>query len=215
MNEQVMQFEKAMDAAMKSKFIMIDKRVSDILKSIAASYQIYDVVKDSLLGFDFGREISMATSIEGHFAVPYDNKRVIALGFCLFSAIDDKKIDVNQLLANNFTGEDPYARFCDEFLVRFKSAVMESLGEEKMVEKPKNKQMDPALVSRAEYLLGQLKEYEKSIGQKYIDCLIKSLKMEDIMFIEVFFDLVQKYCKRNGKILLNEIRQVIEVLILQ
>ena len=214
MNEDLMQFEHSIDLACRSKFIMVDKRISDVLKAIVSSAQVYETIKRSMIGFDFSRELKIATSVEGHFAMPSDNLRAIALTFCILSAIDDKKIDINQLLAKNFTGEDPYSKFCDEVLVRFKDAVMgEVIGE--TIDNNSSKKVvvfDDALADRAVYLARQLEEYIKFNGRVYLDCFLKSAQMHEIQFVVVFFELVKRFTNRKGKKLISELQAIIDVI---
>lgn len=213
MNEDMMQFEHAIDMACRSKFIMVDKRVSDILKAIAGCSEVFEAIKKCMIGFDFGRELKIATTIEGHFAQPTDTQRAVALTFCLLSALDDKKIDVNQLLSKSFAGEDPYAKFCDEILVKFKDDVFSMIivGNEQ-VEKKKAAPLSSALADRAEYLARGLEEYTTLKGKEYLDCFIKSTKMKDKQFMLVFFDLLSKNVKRKGKKLIAELGTVCEVI---
>ena len=212
MNEDMMQFEHAIDLACRSKFIMVDKRVSDILKSIAGCTEVFEAIKKCMMGFDFGRELKIATTVEGHFAMPSDSQRAIALSFCLLSAIDDKKIDVSQLLSRNFSCVDPYAKFCDEVLLVFKSLVMDMVvGEKAPTKSKKSKNLSDSLADRAEYLAHGIEEYVKPCAKEYLECFVRSVKLRDKQFMIVFFELVSKNTKRKGKKLLAELDSVMQV----
>ena len=212
MNEEMMQFEHAVDLACKSKFIMVDKRISDILKAIASCNEVFEAIKKCMIGFDFGKELRIATTVDGHFAMPNDPQRAVALSFCLLSAIDDKKIDINQLLSKHFTSNDPYARFCDEILINFKNFVMSLVSDSNaFTVKPKNDYFTSSLADRAEYLARQLETYVKPNARIYLECFIKSAKMRDKQFFLVFFHLFSKKVSRKGKKLLDELASVCEV----
>ena len=217
MEDEIIEFERVLDLACKSKYIMVDKRISDILKCIAASEQIYEMIKQTLVGFDFGKELKLATNIEGHFAMPNDNIRIVALSFCILNAIDDKKIEITKLLSSNFSGEDSYAKFCDQVFLRFKTAALALLGKTSF-QTSENKPSLPVakeLIDRALFLANQLDEYVKPSGKKYYDCFLKSLSFGDKTFIEVFFELLRKNVSRKGKTLIKEIRSVVEVIVKQ
>ena len=196
---------------------MVDNRISDILKCIASKEKIYEIVKKTLINFDFARELKIATSIEGHFSMPNDDIRAVALTFCILNAVDDKKLDITQLLANNFTGDDPYAKFCDQVFLRFKTAVLSLLGnfEEHVVQEKVETEISDALLDRAEFLANQMDEYVKKDAKEYLECFIRSLKMRDRQFIGVFYDLLFKNTSRHGKTLLKELGSVVEVIINQ
>ena len=214
MADDVIEFEKVLDLACRSKFIMVDKRISDILKCIASNERIFETIKGTLKDFDFAKELKIATSIDGHFSMPNDDVRAVALCFCIFNAIDDKKIEITQLLAKNFTSDDPYAKFCDQVFLRFKVSTMAILGEEKQdfVVQTKSTDVSKELLDRALYLANQLDEYVKNSGKIYYECLLRSIKMADKMFVGVFFDLLRKNVSKKGKTLVKEIASVIEVI---
>ena len=218
MNDEIIEFERVLDLACRSKFIMVDKRISDILKCIASSESIYEMIKRTLINFDFAKELKLATNIEGHFSMPNDEIRTVALTFCILNAIDDKKIDVTQLLANNFTGDDPYSKFCDQVFLKFKTSALTLLGGDKAVEQhseTKSNTISKELQDRALFLANQLDEYVTSSGKQYYQCLLKSIGLGDKMFIDVFFRLVKKNTKRRGKKLIKEINSVVEVIVKQ
>ena len=212
MTEEVNAFERAIDAACKSKYIMIDKRVSDILKSIAASEDILNLTKSVMIGFDFGRELSVATSVEGHFAMPHDSKRTIALVFCLLSAIDDKKIDVSQLLAHSFGGEDPYQKFCNEVLLLFRDAVVSCIsGSAEEISSFQKSHLSDSLSARAVYLAGELDDHIKPKGKRILECFIHSLKIQDEIFMITLYDLLIPCVKHSGKTILKEIDAIMQL----
>ena len=218
MNTEFIEFEKVLDLACRSKFIMVDKRISDILKCIAGNETIYEMIKGTLTNFDFGKELKLATNIQGHFSMPNDDVRTVALTFCILNAIDDKKIEITQLLANNFTGDDSYAKFCDQVFLRFKTSALALLGcEQHMVESipVENGSVSKELLDRALFLANQLDEYVKPNAKKYYECFLRSILMGDRAFIEVFFELVRKNTLRKGKTLIKEIKTVVEVIIEQ
>lgn len=217
MKDELIEFEKVLDQACRSKFIMVDKRISDILKCIASTESVYELIKKTLVNFDFAKELKIATSIDGHFSMPNDDIRAIALTFCILNAVDDKKLDITMLLANNFTGEDPYAKFCDQVFLRFKTAVLGLLGTnvEEHVEEHRETPISASLLDRAEFLANQLDEYVRADGKIYLTCFIRSLKLKDREFIAVFYDLLCKSMVRHGKTLLKELGSVVEVIVNQ
>ena len=53
--EEVQPFVDACEKMASSKFIMIDKRISDVLKSIAKSRPVFEVIKECMINFNFDR----------------------------------------------------------------------------------------------------------------------------------------------------------------
>jgi len=217
MENEIIEFERVLDLACKSKYIMVDKRISDILKCIASCESIYEMVKKTLVNFDFAKELKLATSIKGHFSMPNDDVRIVALSFCILNAMDDKKIDVELLLANNFTGDDSYAKFCDQVFLRFKTSALALLANptldfaDNAVEQ-KEVSVSKELLERALFLANQLDDYIKPCAKNYLECFLKSISMGDRIFISVFFGLVKKNITRKGKTLIKEIGNVVEVI---
>ena len=87
-------FIDACDNMLESKFILVDKRIGDVLKSIAKTKQVYNLMATCLVGFNFEKEWKMACSKGKELNLPIDQSKSTAFVFCLLNAIDDKKINL-------------------------------------------------------------------------------------------------------------------------
>ncbi|MBQ7466652.1 MAG: hypothetical protein IJS74_01110, partial [Clostridia bacterium] len=116
-------FVEACDKMAASKFIMIDKRVSDVLKSIAKTESVFNLIKDCMINFNFDLEWKKATVKSGYLTPPEESRKFIAFVFALLNCIDDKKISASDVLSKYFTKAEnpsgPYAEFCSILIVNF------------------------------------------------------------------------------------------------
>ena len=114
---EIQPFVEACDKMVASKFIMIDKRISDVLKSIAKTELVFEYIKECMINFNFNREWAEATKKVGCLLPPEVNHKFVAFVFSVLNCIDDKKISASNLLSKHFSkSEDdggPYALFCN------------------------------------------------------------------------------------------------------
>lgn len=124
--QSINRFESRMDDLLSSNYILADKKVTAVLQSVTASKLFYGLISFCAEGFDYEKSFSRAFS-NGRFFCPESEKELIALGFCLFSDFDSKRLDLFKLLENFFPADNydkSYKAFCSSFLQPFKSAVV-------------------------------------------------------------------------------------------
>lgn len=129
--EDIESFLNACDNMVNSKYILVDKRLGDVLKNIAGTRQVFNLISECMVGFNFEREFQQATNKPGQFKVPEEPHKAIAFVFCLLNLLDDKKLNFSQFLTKYFSieedGAGPYANFCNQVVKVFKNAIMTAL----------------------------------------------------------------------------------------
>ena len=126
--EDIEAFVAACDNMINSKYILVDKRLGDVLKSIAGTRPVFNLISECMVGFNFEREFNIAISERREFKVPEESHKTIAFVFCLLNLLDDKKLNFNQFLnkyfANDAENLGPYATFCNQVVKVFKNAIV-------------------------------------------------------------------------------------------
>lgn len=200
-------FIDACDKMTASKFIMIDKRVSDVLKSIASVDLVFDAIKQSMINFNFEKEFRTATSKVGYLYAPEDPHKFIAFAFSLLNFMDDKKLSASDLLSKYYSKTEdpagPYSEFCQSIIVRFKETlVAKILNKAEPVHASEKKAevmiVDKDVLARLAFLLKDLKDYVQGLKkikkgtltkgelQEVISAVICCVKNGDVKYIRAF-----------------------------
>lgn len=177
-------FIDSCDEMLESKFILVDKRIGDVLKSIAKTKQVYNLMATCLSGFNFDKEWKMATTQGKELVLPMEEKKAIAFVFCLLNAIDDKKININEVLQKYFSCDDcisSYKLFCQKVILPFKVLVVGQLYEKQEKVVVENiiidTEREEELMKRLVFLIKDFKSY--IAGLKRIKK--SSISKDDIM----------------------------------
>ena len=146
-NESIVNFINSCNDLVDGKFILADIKISKILKTISQSDEIYNLIAESMINYDFDAEFAKAVvkneqGVE-KFELPQENEQIIPLVFCLLVELDSKRINLNDFikaqfpLANNQNEE--YLSFVKTIILPFRNAIAETFGVEvttKKEEKP-------------------------------------------------------------------------------
>ncbi len=166
--EDIKDFLNACDKMASSKFIMIDKRISDVLKSIAKSEVVFNLIKECMVNFNFDAEWKRATTKAGCLNPPEETYKFVAFVFAVLNCVDDKKISASDLLSKYFTKTEnpagPYAEFCQSLIMKFKNAVKSMVlpdekAENAQVNAATYTEVDKDICSRIIFLAKDLKDY--------------------------------------------------------
>ena len=114
----------------ESKYLLIDKRVSELLQSIASNEKIYNLIAECMVNFDFIEEWQNATH-GNRLVLPDDSVRKISFIFCMLNNIDDKNLDLTKVMQHYFSYDDtktPYVHFCEDVVIEFRNVIMKKLG---------------------------------------------------------------------------------------
>lgn len=138
-------FLNAVSSTLESKYILIDRKISDILYSIATTQDVYNVIAKCMINFDFIQAWSSAVK-SNFIKLPQNEDDRIAFIFCFLSNIDDKNLDITTVLDKYFSYDSetkPFDLFCKNIIVEFKMLILKKLnleGEPEVIftEKPKH-----------------------------------------------------------------------------
>ncbi len=115
----------------KTRYILAEKKINNILKVVAYSTVLYEFFGKALKGFDYEREVRSCRTTDNRLVMPSDKKKLVALVFCLLNDIDTKNIYLNDFLRQFYRGEKDiniaYKIFCHEVIEPFLSACEELL----------------------------------------------------------------------------------------
>lgn len=185
-------FLNAVSSTLESKYIFIDRKISDILISIARTPDVYNTIAKCMINYDFKE--SWRISVKSNFIkLPENDDDRIAFIFCLLSNIDDKNLDITMLLNKYFSYDSeirPYELFCKNIIVEFKILILKKLGvkaEPEVVFTERPKQIDEfGLLEKllADFL--QIIMVQRKIKHIYIK------KEELVTMVETFIQAVKE-----------------------
>ena len=128
--QEIQDFLLSVKNMLESKYILIDRRVSDILRSIADTNAVYNLIAECMINFDFAYEWRKST--EGiYLKLPDQEAKRIAFIFCLLNNIDDRKLDVTLILEKFYSYDlaySPYDLFCRNVIVEFRRLILKFLN---------------------------------------------------------------------------------------
>lgn len=167
------QFTLACDNMANSKFILVDKRIGDLLKAIAQTKPVYNTVAECVINFNFDNEWKIATAKRGELRLPEDGKKLVAFVFFMLNNIDSGKINISTLLMQHFSHDEDkrssYTVFCEKAILPFKENVVNMICPPKVVKANKQTTTEPQklqevsvtedVVRRLEFLTKDVKEY--------------------------------------------------------
>lgn len=132
---QLKQFFIACNEMIDGRFILSDIKISKILTAIANSTVLYDVVARCMTGFNFRTELlnaKVGNKVNGgYFVLPSDEKKIIALVFCILLEVDKGKMNLQSFVNENFYSTEgyniSYSNFAINVLVPFKNSFLNIL----------------------------------------------------------------------------------------
>ena len=155
-------FEDACNEFVGSKLILIEKSISRILKTIAKGGQIYNVIAEEIVGYNFPAEFESVLR-SNSFDLVQSEKKFVPFVFNLLNEMDNGNIDIFSFIKNVF-GDDSqsaYQSFSDvvikNFLFEIKrlleeryADLEETLEEDNGVELPI---LDDAFINRIKFVM--------------------------------------------------------------
>ena len=125
----IAQFSLRCDELAESNFILADKKISAVLKTIAGSEFLFNLVRNLLEDFDYEREKGeiMKVGDAVNLSLPSAPDEFIAFVFCLLMDFDNKELDLHKFLQTFFYEDGSYfesfASFCKQIVIPFKNTV--------------------------------------------------------------------------------------------
>lgn len=147
---EIAKFIKSCNDLINGKYILVDVKITAILKAIAESDDIYNILAECLINFDFEKEFtkaSVSSPSDTTFKVPMEIHKIIPLVFCLLVEINRKHVDFDIFLETQFPyagdQKERYDKFANNVIAPFRDAVaslfdMSTDVEEKAEEPPVN-----------------------------------------------------------------------------
>jgi len=122
-------FIEKCEEVIKSRFIIADKKIQDLLKEVVTNKTIYAVLEKCLNNFNYEMEFMKARLplVEGQnkfvLALPEDSEKLVAFVFCLLHEIENKTRDFQKFLTdfyfNNGSFYEGYSEFCVKVITPF------------------------------------------------------------------------------------------------
>ncbi len=222
-------FIDACDTMARSKFILVDKRIGDILKSIATTKPVYNAIAEAMINFNWVATWKTATSKVGELIVPEESSKLIAFVFCLLKNIDANKVNINDVLikycSNDEDKRSSYVVFCERTIIPFKQHIVDKLCGTKPREEEKETpklSIDIEVNNRLEFLVKDIKAYcvglkkikgalNKTEYLEIVDMFLYAIKKHDWAYYVIFAQLLDKFSERDRE-LKNRISGILEVL---
>ena len=129
-------FLNSCDEFIEGKFILADIKISKILRAISTSKEIYNLMAESLINYDFKKEYNalkkQADEQGKDFSLPNDAQSIISFVFAMLVEIDSKRIDFSEFLSATFpyatSQREEYVMFSQKFILPFKNSVARVFG---------------------------------------------------------------------------------------
>ena len=129
-NVNIDNFLVALDNLISSKYILAERKISDVLFSIAHETEVYNLIAKCMVNFDFKAQWKAAISSH-FFKLPELDEDRIAFIFCLLSNIDDKNIEFTNFLSTYFAAANSYSAyelFSKTIIIEFKRLIIKLLN---------------------------------------------------------------------------------------
>lgn len=222
-------FIDACDTMARSKFILVDKRIGDILKSIATTKPVYNAIAEAMINFNWVATWKTATSKVGELIVPEESSKLIAFVFCLLKNIDANKVNINDVLikycSNDEDKRSSYVVFCEKTIIPFKQHVIDKLCGAKPREEEKESpklSIDIEVNNRLEFLVKDVKAYcvglkkikgalNKTEYLEIVEMFLYAIKKHDWAYYVIFAQLLDKFSDKDRE-LKNRISGILEVI---
>lgn len=224
--EELQDFVDACNEFINGKFILADIKISKILKSIAGSEDIYNLLAECMLNFDFETELKKCcvknATESGSFCLPNETYKLIPIVFCLLVQIDSKRIDFNYFLKTQFPyakgQNEEYEKFSSNVVVPFRDAIAELFGISTEVRKQQEVVEEPSLIdrkireqlesseaevySREPEQIEEVKEPENvSVPKTALDVLFEEIKLQ-VEYMQQLAPYIRKAERRENVVIL-------------
>lgn len=174
-------FMSSCDDLINGKFIFAGNKVSNILKAISESPELYEVISECLKNFNYEKEFGRAKiklpTKKGTFKMPEDKTILIPMVFCMLVEIQENKIDFKQFLADYFDTDDEdvsqFENFANTVIVPFKNAIaylFEIEGQNKFKPQEEKKE-EPKLLKKEPQVTDKQAEFFNDIKNIISDIL--------------------------------------------
>lgn len=167
----ITEFSSACDDMLNTQYILVQGRISAILKTIATSKILYNFFDRILQNFDYKETAKNCTSVsEMRIKLPNSPQEIAAFVFCVLLDIDKQNIELIDFL-QFFGGNDlnqSYKNFLKEFITPFKDSVLLALNEQQQKQQQQQQIIDKE---------NQRKQMELNF-ERYMSTFIERIKSD-------------------------------------
>jgi len=228
-------FSAKCDALCCSKLILADKKISDLLKTIAASEDFCRLLEECLIDFNYKQEFLKSkhpdSKKQGKFEIILPNgKDLIAYVFCLLCDFENKEKDLTRFLTEFYGFEelfnDGFSNFCSKVIAPFKNTMLficSSAEQEQDMDNPDYKlEYQELSIGGEDYLKinrlykelirninkeGQLNSEERKDYIKVASAFLSAYGKKDLNLSEILLTALKCMCK-DCRFLLNKVCQI-------
>lgn len=157
-------FITSIDDMLCSKYILVDRKISDVLLSIAETRDVYNLIAKCMINFDFREEWKKATA-STVLKLPETDAKRISFIFCMLNNFDDKNLDVTNILERFFSYDSTcsaYDLFLKNIIAEFKRLVISNLNFGELAEE----ETQATNIDEFDVLSGLLKGFSAYILEK-------------------------------------------------
>lgn len=232
--EEKTQFEllvKNCNEMIEGKFILADSKISKILKNITECKFVYDLLSNCMRDFNYEKEFARAKINKpnkgNYFAMPSENRKMLAMAFCLLVQIENRIIDFPDFLKRYFIREskNEYSAFTNEVIKPLRDvliSIVDAQTEESSMTFSPSQQIDKQQKGEQTIVTEERKIFnneeiieeknEKDYFDEIIDCsheIIKTLMFDTKLKINlkddatIIAEAMIEACKLNNLKLLN------------
>lgn len=122
----IKEFVRACDRLAEGKYILSERRLADLMKTIAGSEKLYGIFRDALKGYNRKAEFHKSQTTVGSrskLILPQNQTKLLAYVFCLLVELDSGERSLRDFLDEYFYHTNPneeYALFCAALIVPFR-----------------------------------------------------------------------------------------------
>lgn len=190
----IINFISACNELVNGKFILADIKISKILRAISESTDIYNLIAENMINYDFDKEFAKAVVKDSQgiekFVLPEEDEKIIPLVFCLLVELDSKRINFNDFIKAQFplatNQNEEYVAFAKTIIIPFRNAVANYFGLD-----PKEVQENPSIEDEPlnNIIDEKLKEHlEKA---KEVETMMRQADDEDLKTVTVINSTVE------------------------
>ncbi len=126
-------FTESVNTLIEGKLILIDKHIAQVLKCVAASRTLCNILSETVQTMSYATEFSRARvtwtrpdgTVECSLKLPTDRNRLFSFVVCLLTEVDAGRRNILEFLKEYYyagNNDRSYQRFADEVLKPFKQA---------------------------------------------------------------------------------------------
>ena len=224
-NVGIINFINACNELVDGKFILADIKISKILKAISESDDVYNLIEESMINYDFDTEFAKCVTQDGSgqekFILPAEEDKIIPLVFCLLVEIDSKRINFNDFIKAQYTlatnQNEEYNCFAKTIIIPFRNAVANYFNVDvKEIEKQNSYELEP-LINVIDEKIKELKAEQEKLEEKPDEIsitVVKTNSNEGDNFIETAIRAQQALEDDNEEIelLFNRLERLARIL---